>query len=761
MAPKLAHAARFAGLGGIVAGLGVSPHVGEPPLPVWACAALLAACLACAPRGRARPGPLTVGAWLGALALACALAGGHLGAARTAALERGALALEPGTRIALSGYLTQVPRATEAGQLLVVATERGRIAVLSQRLPAGLCVGCGVRARGVVRMPPAWQRDWLARLGAVRILAGSARATPARRGGLAGALDSIRLRAERALEAGAAPPAAALLRGFVLGQDDRIAEPVREEFRRSGLAHILAVSGQNVALLIALATPILALSGVPLGARRWLLIALVALYVPVAGAGPSIQRAGVMGIAGILAALAGRPASRWYALGLAAAATLALDPRASADIGWQLSFAAVVGLALLAAPLARALGARPGAGPLRRALAEGAAMTLAATVATAPLIAHHFGVVSLTTLLANLVALPAVAPAMWLGMLAAAAGQLSPVAAAPLSFAGGHCAAFIAWVAHALGSPQAQLEVRAPAPLAVATLSACWLAALALAARWLRRRRGLSPSRRALAAAGAALALAALALFGARLADRPAPPAPFELVALDVGQGDAILLRAAGAPPLLIDTGPPEGEVAARLDELGIERLGALLLTHGDRDHAGALREVLAAAQVERLLVAPGALGDRCAALACPPVRTLAAGARLRAGSLRLDVLWPPRDAAPAAEPNARSLVATARWRGFRALLTGDAEAEQARYEPGPVDVLKVAHHGSADAGLGALLERTRPRAAIVSVGRDNPYGHPDPGTLAELERRGIRVYRTDRHGTVRVRVFGNGWTVE
>ena len=120
---------------------------------------------------------------------------------------------------------------------------------------------------------------------------------------------------------------------------------MREDFQRSGLAHLLAVSGQNVMLLALLVLAAGALLGAGLRARLLTALALIAVYVPLAGAGPSIQRAGVMGAAGLVAALAGRPASRWYALGLAAAVTLALNPRAAGEPGWQLSFAAVVGAA--------------------------------------------------------------------------------------------------------------------------------------------------------------------------------------------------------------------------------------------------------------------------------------------------------------------------------------------------------------------------------------------------------------------------------
>ena len=200
-----------------------------------------------------------------------------------------------------------------------------------------------------------------------------------------------------------APGHAALLRGMVLGQDERIGEGVREDFRASGLAHLLAVSGQNVMLLAALALPFLVLAGAGLRARLAVLAGLIALYIPLAGAGPSLQRAGVMGLAGIAAMAASRPASRSYALLLAAAATLAWNPRAWADPGWQLSFAAVAGILALGPPLQRrrcaarqtscALEPRP-VRVVAAGLADGAAVTVAATVATAPLLAHHFGQVS-------------------------------------------------------------------------------------------------------------------------------------------------------------------------------------------------------------------------------------------------------------------------------------------------------------------------------------------------------------------------------
>jgi len=144
----------------------------------------------------------------------------------------------------------------------------------------------------------------------------------------------IRERAEAGLGRGVPAREAALARGFVLGEDGEVDPRTAEDFRRSGLSHLLAVSGQNVTLLALLAMPLLAALGVPLRERLVWVLALIALYVPLAGAEPSIQRAAVMGAVGVLATLGGRRRSRVFALGAAAAFTLAVDPGLGAEVGW-------------------------------------------------------------------------------------------------------------------------------------------------------------------------------------------------------------------------------------------------------------------------------------------------------------------------------------------------------------------------------------------------------------------------------------------
>jgi competence protein ComEC len=748
-------------LAAMIAGLLVSPLLQAPrgwPLACLAAAAL--ALLAARPRVRRGDAPVIgLATLLVALPLA-AVAGLGLGDARLAALERRAALGPPGAEVRTRGWVLVPPRRSRGEVRLEVGTDAGRLLAVAREPVPDLSPGTLVALRGRLAAPEPWREADLRRRGIARELrARSLRVLPARRGGLAGILDAARGRAERALTAGLDGEQANLARGFVLGQDDRIDPPTREHFRRSGLAHLLAVSGQNVMLLAILAGALFALCGAGLRLRLLLTLALVALYVPIAGAGPSIQRAGVMGAAGIAATLLGRPSDRAYLLLLAAVATLLLNPLAAGDVGWQLSFAAVIGIALAAAPLAAWLADRmPARLPrrLRRPLAEGAALTVSATLATAPLMAHHFDSFSLAALPANLLALPVVAPLMWLGMLAGLLGQLGWVPTAPLGALNGPLLDWVALVAERLAAPSwALLELAAPPPPLLAAIYLGLLVAATGALSAASRRLGLR------LAAGFRAALATVTLVSLlvlvlapseRGGGRPGapPPGTMRVTALDVGQGDAILLETAAAPPLLVDGGPPGGAALAALRERGIDRLEAAFLTHDQSDHAGGLHDVLAALPVRRLFLArPAPVLAAQARAAGTRVARLAEGSAPRFGALSIRTLWPPRERPPLADPNAESLVLLASLGEWDVLLTGDAEQEATRLDPGPIDVLKLAHHGSADAGLPSLLDRSAPRVALVGVGDDNRYGHPAAPTLAALVERGVCVLRTDLGGDV------------
>jgi competence protein ComEC len=213
-----------------------------------------------------------------------------------------------------------------------------------------------------------------------------------------------------------------------------------------------------------------------------------------------------------------------------------------------------------------------------------------------------------------------------------------------------------------------------------------------------------------------------------------------------------------------VDEGPPEADVADRLDGLGVDRLTALVLTHPERDHVGGAADVLERVPVEAILDPriPAEGEDETRALAAArergvPVLTARAGEEFRIGALRLRVLWPDRDPLAGGNPNDSAIVLLASYGTVDVLLTADAEgAVTVPIRPPPAEILKVAHHGSDDPRLPELLELVRPRIAVVSVGSDNDYGHPTPATMAALAGApGLAVYRTDEDGSVTIETDG------
>lgn len=732
-------------LAALLAGLLAGSH--GPP------AAALAGCLLVAAVAGPRRAPLVA-----LLAVTAVMGGAVAGRARLDAVNHFPAAGWFGHAVRGRAVVTGPPERDRWGGWHAPARLQGRWRGARVLLRAGAGVrpppagtGALVHVRGGLRRLSARERYLEVRGigGTVRVDALAQRGV---RGGIPGLVDGLRRRAARALRAHVPAAPGALLVGMVLGDPSGLGVADADALRAAGLTHLVAASGANVALLVALVLVLGVVGGWSQRTRLGLALLAIAVYVPLAGAGPSIQRAGVMGMATVVALLAGRPGARWYALLLAATVTLVVNPRAAQDPAWQLSFAAVLAIMLAARPLAAALRARRVPGMA----AEGGAVTVVATLATAPLLALHFDRLSLVSLPANLAAAVAVAPAMWLGFAATVVGQVAPPAAAPLASLAALPASFILQVGRtAAQAPHATVAVGAgPVILGVAATGLLLLAAVGAG----RPAGAARPARRV----ALVLSAAACAALTSALVVRPGPgPAPdvFQAAFLDVGQGDATLLRH-GAAAILVDTGPPGGPVLRRLRELGVRRLDALVITHAQADHDGGAPAVLGALPVGVLLdgrdgVRDGAGPAADRAARSHRVRRVAAvaGTQVRAGPMTLRVLSPPaRDMTlpPAGDPNDRAVVATVTDAATTILLTADAESDVTAPLSLPrVALLKVAHHGSADAGLPALLARLRPQVAVMEVGAHNTYGHPAPATVAALDAVVPAVGRTDRDGTV------------
>lgn len=701
-------------------------------------------------------------------ASALLLLGAGVGSHRLGSIDADPLVALGGAPVELRGEVVQRPRENLNGSTLRLhahapGDRRQMVEVRSYApAPAGLRIGDEVSVRGSLRPvsvrsartpESASYARYLLRSGVRRrIDAKSVEATGFSRTGPVGVVDGIRNRADRALALGLEPEPAALLRGMVLGGDAGLPESTAEDFRVAGLSHILAVSGQNVLLIVILVQAILMAMNTPRWSRLAIPAAIVLIYVLLCGAQASVVRAGAMGLAGLAAIAASRRSSRVYALLLAAIVVLCWNPRATADIGAQLSFAAVLGLMAFTRPLADRLGRLP------RWAAEAFAATTGATLATAPLMAFHFGAVSLVSLAANVLGEPLIGPIVWIGSLSAAIAQFSvPLGAllnAPNSFLLGTLIE-LAHLSASMPGAQAGTEGFGVPGLILGAVLVVLIAAFVHG--WIPisgRRMG-----KFLACGGALFVLVTLSRGGPPPIPRPA------IVMLDVGQGDATVLLGANGCNALIDGGPPGGELAKKLRSIGVRRLDAALVTHPETDHFGGVLELAESGDVpiETLLDGGGntprpEYAELRARLSARATRseTAVAGTTWRCADISINVIGPaPQapDAAPPANPNTRAAVTIVDVGGLRMLASGDAESPQLLpMTLPPADILKVPHHGSADPGLPAVLERVRPRVALIGVGASNRYGHPTPSALAALGQVGAAIFRTDRDGAVLVR---------
>ena len=689
------------------------------------------------------------------VALGLALAAGGLwwGGVRLESLDRSVLA----------------PRIGEVGPALVEITGPTRRTPFQLRVPARIRRFRGLELREAVllrlplgRAPPQGaiiesvvelgeprgpsdgfdERAVLHRRGVHVIARGRSWRVVGRRGGISGLADRIHHGLAGAIAPGLAGERRAVLAGLVLGEEEAMSEELRERFRASGLYHLLAVSGQNVAFVAGGVLLIAWLLGISRLVAEVGALAAIGAYVLAVGWQPSVVRAGVAGALASLAWLASRPRDRWYFLLLGAAVLMAWNPYSLLEPGFQLSFAAVAAIFIAVPRLERTLEGYP----LPRVLTGIVAISAACGLATAPILLLRFGSVPVYSILSNALVAAVVPVCFALALLTALLAHLLPPAALAAAWLNGWLAAYIAACARFVGGlPGAQVSSRILFVTAALTLLLAF-AAVRLPA-W--RRPGL-----------VVLLVLSAALFAGwklRSGSPPPPPSGLRMTVLDVGQGDSILLQVPQGA-VLVDQGPPEAEVDDQLRRLGVRRIALLVLTHPQRDHVGGAAEVLEHIEVDRVLdpAIPAESPEEEAALAAAqardvPIAQARAGVVFRLGGLRLELLWPDGRHIPGADPNLRATVIVATYGKVDALLTADAESPVTLpLHPPRVEILKVAHHGSEDDGLSRLLELTRPVVAVISCGRDNDYGHPAPTTIAALTAAPhLDVYRTDLDGPV------------
>lgn len=502
----------------------------------------------------------------------------------------------------------------------------------------------------------------------------------------------------------------ALLAGFLLGDVSHLESMDVERMRLSGMSHYVAVSGSNVALFLGA----LFLAAGPLGwnSRRRAALGLAGLvfFVLLIGPDPSVLRAAVMAGLVLVAIPFGLLPGIWKVMGAGVGMLLLISPELAFSLGFSLSVAAtagvVVGSGWFTAVKPRWLGTSLGA-------------SCGAQAAVAPVLLLAIGSIPLWSPLANVLSAPLVAAATIVGGLGALTGF------GPLLGAGSFLAELVLGVARATAHlPQVGWAVYV------------LLAAGGAGLFWTK-------TRPAAAMAGAGLVLA-LTLPAAGGTSGPA------FVALDVGQGDSLLLLGEAGETILVDGGSDGVRVLEGLARHGVRSIDLLVVSHSHFDHYGGLRDVLAAHPVGMLWYAPfpgqgeGFTGFIREAAARTRVTAPQLGT-YRVGSVTLHVIGPRRRYA---SRNDQSLVAVAEYADTRILLSGDIETiAQGEMPPPPVDILKVPHQG-ADTSHPEWLTETKARLAVVSVG-PNSYGHPSEPLLARLSQAGMAVRRTDREGDV------------
>jgi len=528
---------------------------------------------------------------------------------------------------------------------------------------------------------------------------------------------------------------------LALGRRDLVPSERRDRWRRSGLAHVLAVSGLHVGLVGGAVWLLAAMLGATPRTTRLIVLAALPAYALLAGAAPSAVRAALMGVIYLGARLLGRAILPMAAVLLATLLLLLARPALISDPGFQLTVVITAALVRWAPVLSEIL-------PGPRFLTGAAAVPLVAQTAAAPLVVAHFRTLIPGAVLVNLIALPLLGPTVLASVGATVVASVWPGGAGLfLDFVYG-----LITILRIVGAPARHLEVvtaQLPVAAVVALTVAGWLA--------------LQPGKRA--KIGALAWLVVLLASGATLI--PTTPGPPLVELLPVSDGAAVVLSN-GADRIITDSGRFQREAAHLLANSGQRRLRAVVLSHTDEDHIGGAAYVLRTLDVERLLLPAWMFSRiesvpllRAARRRGTRIELLARGTATTLGTIRLVTLWPPA-LDPPREENERSLVARVAFPQGSVVITSDIGRPAERRISGigllDCDVLIIPHHGSRGSTSNALLDATSPEIALIPAAPGNTHGHPNEEVLERLEGRGIAVRYPARDGRCGARWDGERW---
>ena len=661
---------------------------------------------------------LKIGRTTALVLLAALILGSSLMSLRQYSIGQSELRHQFGEEVSISARVRTDPTATQSKVVgrnfaarkfsFLAATEYGPIRVITSRASAsGLLPGQKIMVRG--RIIESKERRVAALIIATSPIKPMA---PPSRWSLA--LASIRTGLREASGGG---DAGALIPGMVIGDTAKQSSDFKNDMRRAGLTHLVAVSGANFAIVSAfiLWCSQFIFRRIParLIATSIALLAFIALVRP----SPSVLRAAAMAAVMLIALATRTRGDSLPALGFAMAAVVVIDPWQSREPGFALSVLATGGL-LLIAPRITAYLQRW----VPRQVAAVIAIPIAALALCLPVIIALSGYISLISIIANIVAAPFVAPITIVGFIAALISPISPLAAHFLLLLIKPFALLITSIAR-WAAEYPVLEI------STGLVGFLTGAAVLLLLIFFRKR-----------ALIAILTIAIAALWWARF-----PTGDWDVFICDVGQGDGYVINLENNRAIVIDVGPDPVQIDQCLRKLKVETIALLILTHPHADHIAGLSGARKGRMVEAQWYG-----------------NIAAGSKASIGGYTIEVLWPLQPGLIDENPNNVSIAAVIRSKDLTLFAAGDIEPpvqEQLRGKIGRVDIYKVAHHGSRFQDP-VLMRELSPTVALVSAGEGNNYGHPAPATISALEHLHAKVRRTDRDGAIAVVADNHALTI-